>query len=152
MWGATGLDKELVPAWNVSMKGNDTWDNDFGINFASVENQKFMKLKCEEVANQDNVVATFDKDKADVSVVCWTKMFIEEYMLPKFMAKTKCPGTKERDLLDKFIADIPKGGKKLTDKGGIENTYKTSEEVAAAIAADPRRAKDLVVYPIEDKA
>jgi hypothetical protein len=33
MWGATGLDKENVPAWNVSYKGNVTFDDAFAQNF-----------------------------------------------------------------------------------------------------------------------
>jgi hypothetical protein len=39
MWGGTGLDKENVPAWNVSYKGNVTFDENFAENFHSVDSQ-----------------------------------------------------------------------------------------------------------------
>jgi hypothetical protein len=41
MWGATGLSKDLVPAWNVTMKGNTTFDSAFSENFHKYENQWF---------------------------------------------------------------------------------------------------------------
>lgn len=39
MWGANGLDKENVPAWNVSYKGNVTFDDAFAQNFHVAANQ-----------------------------------------------------------------------------------------------------------------
>jgi hypothetical protein len=33
MWGGSDLSKDLVPAWNVSMKGNVTFDDSFAVNF-----------------------------------------------------------------------------------------------------------------------
>jgi hypothetical protein len=41
MWGTTGLSKENVPAWNVSMKGNATFETDYSLHFHEVENQLF---------------------------------------------------------------------------------------------------------------
>jgi len=42
MWGTSGLSKENVPSWNVSMKGNATFDDSFSQNFHEVINQEFM--------------------------------------------------------------------------------------------------------------
>ena len=33
MWGGNGLNKDNIPAWNVSYKGNVTFDSDFSNNF-----------------------------------------------------------------------------------------------------------------------
>lgn len=38
MWGISGLNKDEVPAWNVTFKGNATWDGDFSKNFHLPEN------------------------------------------------------------------------------------------------------------------
>jgi len=38
IWGASGLDISNVPAWNVTFKGNATWDGDFSKNFAKAAN------------------------------------------------------------------------------------------------------------------
>jgi len=68
IWGVSDLSKELVPAWNVSMKGNVTFDAAFSTNFHNIDNQNYMKAKCDELRTVKGVTPNFDKDKRDISV------------------------------------------------------------------------------------
>ena len=43
MWGGSGLDKENVPNWNVSYKGNVTFDSAFSENFHLPISQEWMR-------------------------------------------------------------------------------------------------------------
>ena len=80
MYGASGLSKDLVPAWNQSFKGNVTFDDSYALNFHKVENQAFEKKQCDNLKKMEGIVRRVDEDKRDITVRCWTDMFINEYL------------------------------------------------------------------------
>jgi len=89
MWGGSDLNTDLVPAWNVSYKGNVTFDATFADNFHLPVNQKFMRDKCEELKTVKGVSRRIDNDKKDITVNCWTNLFINEYLASKLITSTK---------------------------------------------------------------
>ena len=44
-----------------------------------------MKETCDLLKKENGISARFDGDKRDISVKCWTDMFINEYLAPKFL-------------------------------------------------------------------
>lgn len=80
LWGANGLDKENVPAWNVTYKGNVTFDASFADNFHHPVSQTYMRDTCHKVKQLSFVNRRVDRDKRDITVRCWTDMFINEYL------------------------------------------------------------------------
>jgi hypothetical protein len=49
MWGATDLNKDNVPAWNVTYKGDVVFDAKFSDNFHTVESQLFQMDACSPI-------------------------------------------------------------------------------------------------------
>jgi hypothetical protein len=85
MWGGKDLNKDEVPGWNVSYKGNTTFDAAFASNFHIESNQLFMKNKCDELKTVKGVATRVDADKRDTTVMCWTDIFITRYLPRKLL-------------------------------------------------------------------
>lgn len=81
IWGVTELNREEVPAWNVTFKGNATFDNAFSTNFWKEENQYYMLKGCYGLKELDGTATRTDADGRDVTVNCWSDRFVNDFLI-----------------------------------------------------------------------
>lgn len=81
IWGVTELDRTEVPSWNVTWKGNATFDNSFSENFWRPENQEFMLKGCYGLQGLEGTATRTDADGRDVTVNCWSDRFVSDFLM-----------------------------------------------------------------------
>jgi hypothetical protein len=80
-----------------------------------------MKQKCDDLKNEKGIAAEFDENKRDVTVICWTDMFINEYLAPK-LVKAALAGA-PTPAFGMWLGGPGQYPKTLKDKEGVMKTF-----------------------------